>query len=582
MTNLVILVMILLLWIPATLVILHNLISDLYFWQAHGYQMRRVYSSLRWDAIRTHHQRIYYLAKLIAFLLCSTFLLSVLSPLPILGMLIAFSLWFNQSLDLPFSEKLPIRFQAYNLIPLLLAVTALSVIPVTLAIPLIQQAVPNATNFEVAGIFPQTDLSGLIIIPDIYIFLVFSTLLAIVYDLGSPIIMSIAVVVSKPIYAVYSWMLIQRMRSHIDQFTGLVKVVIVGSYGKTTVKEFLWHLLHQRYKLAAPVEDISTLASLDKFILHRLSVHTEVAILDINSLNRHQLQEMFAIIQPQLLVITGVDNSQISAFGSRDQLLDTYQAAIAAMPANGTVILNGEDQALHTLSQQRDYKEIFFYGHEHSSLPHQTQDSLNVNNLYLSDLETKKGKLVGTLHTLTQKVPLDLPLLASGNLASLLAAIAVGVELGNPIGELTSNASELPFAPHALESADGDNSSQLLFDLHGLNIQRFHHALNSAGEYPQQRKILVTAGIKQLGKYKRHHYRHELLEIIRGQFQHVITTDKTLASILRRDNTELTISYLVETGKIIDKIAELTTVPTLIMILGDVDPKIVSYLSIND
>lgn len=139
-----------------------------------------------------------------------------------------------------------------------------------------------------------------------------------------------------------------------------VKVVgITGSVGKTSTKETIATVLAKKYKVLKTQGNFNNEIGLPLTIF-RLKEDDEIAVLEMGISDFHEMSRLTAIAKPDVCVITNIGLCHLENLKTRDGILKAKTEIFEGMNPQGTVILNGDDDKLVTVSEVYGKKPIFF------------------------------------------------------------------------------------------------------------------------------------------------------------------------------------------------------------------------------
>lgn len=99
-------------------------------------------------------------------------------------------------------------------------------------------------------------------------------------------------------------------------YPNLTKIVITGSYGKTTFKEMLSLVLSTKYQVLKTEGNINTDIGIALTILKRLNRQTEIFIVEAGAYQKGEIKKICQFIKPQFGVITIFGLMHLERFGS--------------------------------------------------------------------------------------------------------------------------------------------------------------------------------------------------------------------------------------------------------------------------
>tara|TARA_B100001245_G_scaffold212762_1_gene178239 strand:+ start:4094 stop:5506 length:1413 start_codon:yes stop_codon:yes gene_type:complete len=100
------------------------------------------------------------------------------------------------------------------------------------------------------------------------------------------------------------------------------KIAIVGSYGKTTTREILKTVLVEEFKVAATPGNMNTPIGTSRFV-DTLDGDEDVLLFELGESTIGDVRELCEIIQPDLGIITGINEAHLESFGSVENTIST-------------------------------------------------------------------------------------------------------------------------------------------------------------------------------------------------------------------------------------------------------------------
>jgi len=126
--------------------------------------------------------------------------------------------------------------------------------------------------------------------------------------------------------------------------------IVVGSNGKTTVKEMTASILRAHYGME---EVLATEGNLNNAIglpltLLRLSDRARAAVIELGMNHRGETRELAAIAQPTIAVVNNAQREHQEFMESVDEVAAEHADAVLALRPGGVAILNADDAHLAT------------------------------------------------------------------------------------------------------------------------------------------------------------------------------------------------------------------------------------------
>ncbi|KAA5602970.1 Mur ligase family protein [Blastochloris sulfoviridis] len=282
-------------------------------------------------------------------------------------------------------------------------------------------------------------------------------------------------------------------------------VGITGSFGKTSVKHILGHLLSIQAPTLVTPGSVNTPMGIARIVREQLAPYHRFFVCEMGAYGPGSIARLCRLAPPDLALVTAIGPAHYERFKSLDTVAKTkFELAAAARTRDGIVILAG--QALSFAAAKAFLGEgsdkVIVVGPE-------TDARLKV----LATRESRDGveaDVVWEGKTYALKAPLH-GLHHAGNMA---LAFAAACALGANPDDLVTALKSTPQIAHRLEVNPQPDGSIVIDDAYNSNPVGFAAALASldlivgAGG----RRILVTPGMVELGEI--HHDEHARLGAI--------------------------------------------------------------------
>ena len=317
---------------------------------------------------------------------------------------------------------------------------------------------------------------GQIILAVIYILLAYFIL---------PIVVIVATLPSTIISMVVTYLELTKAQKKVFSSKPLI-IGITGSYGKTTTKMLVAHVLSTKFQVFYTPKSFNTRYSVAKSINDSYQGE-EIAVLEYGAYTKGEIAALTKWFPPQMAIITGVTFQHVGLFGSLEEIITAKSELVKALPENASVFCNGADQGAVSICDVRPDKNLILYAGNKTSV---LLKNLSLNKQAQLKFSWK-GKTVQT-----QLVGLHYS-------QAVQAAIAVAVELGVEAEEIVAALETFESPSNFIKVRTGLHGAQVIDDGGTSNKQGFEAALAILDWYKKQRyqTVLVTAGIVDLGEW---------------------------------------------------------------------------------
>ncbi len=290
----------------------------------------------------------------------------------------------------------------------------------------------------------------------------------------TPVIVDIALGILAPIERALSRRFVEEATRRLKA-TDPTIVAITGSFGKTTTKGYVGHLLRRTADVVVSPASFNNRLGLARSINEHVTSGTHVFVAEMGTYGPGEIRELCGWITPTVSVITAIGPVHLERFGSLE--------AIAA--AKSEIV----DDA-HTLVLNVDYPSLEDLGAREASTrtvircssrdPQADVYAAEEGSVYVH------GTRVGTVND---------PDVFSGNVAC-----AVGVALALGVTPEPEDFDALSRPPHRLQAAATDAGVIVLDDTYNANPSGADGALDALVRHGTGRRVVVTPGMVELGR----------------------------------------------------------------------------------
>jgi len=258
-------------------------------------------------------------------------------------------------------------------------------------------------------------------------------------------------------------------------------VAITGSYGKTTTKGYVAHLVSGSRSVVASPASFNNRAGLARAVNEHLADGTQVFVAEMGTYGPGEIAEMTSWIRPDIAVITAIGPVHLERFGSEERIAE---AKAEILDRSERAVLVTDDPRLAALADACQARGGRVW---RVSARHPGAD--------VCVLAEADGLTVLVRGDIVARVALDA---RPGNVG---AAIAVALELGVAVTDIASRLATLPAAPHRLEATTAPSGAVVLDDTYNANPAGTRVALATLARVGEagKRRVVVTPGLVELG-----------------------------------------------------------------------------------
>ena len=252
----------------------------------------------------------------------------------------------------------------------------------------------------------------------------------------------------------------------LNSMEDLTVVGITASYGKTSIKNYIAHLLESKYRTYATPRSVNTLGGVMKDVNDDLPADTQVYVVEMGARGEGDIAEITAFVNPHYVVVGKIGPAHIEYFKSMENIRNTK---MEIMQTNRL-----KKAWVHESAQVKEEAHIHIYG---------------------SDIESVEATLEQTSFVL-DGVRYSASILGAFNAMNLAAAVKVAKALGLTDEEIQQGLSTLKPVDHRLQRIDA-GGKVILDDSFNGNIDGMMASFDLASGY-EGRKVVITPGLVEV------------------------------------------------------------------------------------
>jgi UDP-N-acetylmuramoyl-tripeptide--D-alanyl-D-alanine ligase len=125
--------------------------------------------------------------------------------------------------------------------------------------------------------------------------------------------------IEKYLFMVYK----KQAKQKLDKMKNMQIIAITGSYGKTSIKNFITQMLKSKYKVYATPRSVNTIGGIIGDINNSLPDDTQIYICEAGARERGDIYEITTFVEPQTVVVGKVGEAHIEYFKSLENIIAT-------------------------------------------------------------------------------------------------------------------------------------------------------------------------------------------------------------------------------------------------------------------
>jgi len=304
-------------------------------------------------------------------------------------------------------------------------------------------------------------------------------------DILLPVFCSVLILSFQPLTVILRDQIIKQAKEKRSKFRNLLVIGITGSYGKTSVKEFLATILSEKYKVLKTRDHQNSEIGISQCILYDLTEEHEIFVVEMGAYNKGGIKLLCDIVRPKIGIVTGVNEQHLATFGSMENLLSAEggEELIESLPEDGLIILNYDNSLIREKEIERcnsRLKNVKLYSM--SNVLEKTID------LWANDIKMEKESTSFKLFSKEgDYADFNLNFLGVHNIYNVLAAACCAKNLGMSLKDIAKAANKIETWQSGMQLKPGTA---------GLNIIDATYSANPTGVIAHLEYLKVWPGKK--------------------------------------------------------------------------------------
>lgn len=299
-------------------------------------------------------------------------------------------------------------------------------------------------------------------------------------------ILSIVVIILHNLSKIIKAYFIKCASEKINLYPGLLTIGITGSYGKTSVKSYLTHILSGKFKVKSTPQHVNTDIGIAKFILGVNFSNTEILIVEMGAYKVGEIKKICDMTKPKIGILTAISEQHLSLFGDIKKTQQAKYELLRSLPQDGLAVVNCDN--LYCREKLNDLKcKIMTFGMDTEHNP-----TLLIQEVK-SDLHGIHCK--GVINR--QECEVDSPVIGEHNAMNIAPCFLVAMHLGIGLDEIKTRIKTLTSSIKITKYGACD----VIDDSYNSNPDGFRAALDILNKFPSDKKrIIITRGMLELGE----------------------------------------------------------------------------------
>jgi len=314
-------------------------------------------------------------------------------------------------------------------------------------------------------------------------------------------------------------------------------ICITGSYGKTSIKNFVAQILSSKYKVYATPRSVNTLGGIMGDVNNNLPEDTEIYVCEAGARESGDIYDITTFIEPQVVVVGKVGEAHIEYFKSLQNIIAT-KLEIMQSPRL-------ERAFIHTSVTNEPHDKVTFFGDE------------------LSEVNADLNGIDFTIALENSNLQLHTDVLGEFQTMNIAVAVRIAKAFGMGDEEITKAVAKLKPVEHRLQMIKA-GGKLILDDGYNGNIDGMLEGIRLCSLH-EGRKVLVTPGLVESSA----ELNLKLIHAINEVFDIVIITGALNAELFKKHLTVKNKIMLADKSSLTEVLANQTKAGDIILFAND-------------
>lgn len=299
------------------------------------------------------------------------------------------------------------------------------------------------------------------------------------------LILTATVLLFTRIFNLYKLYLVHKATRKLSEYKNLMVIGITGSYGKSTVKKFLHHILEPKYHVIRTPRNINTEIGVAQFVLSTNLTGVEIFIVEMGAYRIGEIALICKMVKPKIGILTAINEQHLSLFGDIKKTQQAKYELLRSLPRNGLAVINSDN--FYCRERVKELKcEVLSYGTDETQHPDCLIKEARSSLDGISFTAELRGKPRGY----------SSPIIGEHNVMNIAPCLLVAENLEVSEEAIQHAVATLPPSLKIFKYGKCD----IIDDSYNSNPDGFKAALEVLNKYPTEKKrIIVTRGMLELG-----------------------------------------------------------------------------------
>lgn len=359
---------------------------------------------------------------------------------------------------------------------------------------------------------------------------------------------------------------IQKAKKRLQKIKPTV-IGVTGSYGKTITKEFIAHLLSQKYKTAKTTGSENTELGIARKTISFVKRGVKFFVVEMGAYKREEVKVLTQIVDPSVGVITGIEPQHLSLFGSLSEIKKTKFELIEVLPKKGVAVFNLSNKYCRELAERarRLYPDLKVVGYflereDKNNIATEIESKILSIDVEGVTFEVRQGKVTKKLFA---------PVKGMHFIENLSGAILVARLFGLTWKQIEEGCRSIQLPEKVMRTYKLKTNAYVIDDTYNATPKGFEAAVKYIFLFRGRKKAVITQGIIELGKASEKAHRN-LGKLMGDKIDEIIFTNREFVKSMKQGlgSRKKELKVIEKPEKLLEKFVELVDKNYVILLEG--------------
>lgn len=329
----------------------------------------------------------------------------------------------------------------------------------------------------------------------------------------------------------------RQAKTKIASMNDLMIICVTGSYGKTSMKNFIAQVLSHKYNVYSTPRSVNTLGGIIRDVNESLPQSAQVYICEAGAREVGDIYAITQLLNPQIVVVGKVGPQHLEYFKTLERIQRTKLEIIHS---------NRLERAfIHTSVTDVPHEKVTFFGEEIQNLS-ATLEGIDFDLSVAGESRHFHTSVLGGFQSI-----------------NINAAILIASQMGMSADEIVHAVEKLKSVEHRLERIDAGGKI-ILDDGYNGNIDGMLEGVRLCSLH-EGRKVIVTPGLVESTE----ELNSQLIGAINGVFDIAIITGSLNAAQFEKELSVHQVIMLKDKSQMVKVLGEVTRAGDIILFAND-------------